>query len=465
MTPSRAVLARPAPPRKRVNQLGNNDVLPIGSIGAVPAYPDVPTYRMIFGGLHVWEGDGWKDESMSWKTGAYVAANLTGPMEMTYRGPGAQDLLSSLSINNVHNWPIGKSKHLVMADENGLIASHGLAVRDDEETFRQMAALPWPAYQLAKNGGYDVDVSVRNIFILQVAGPTSLQILEKVLDRDLRDVAFLDIRTVEIADVEIDIELSRIGMVGTLAYELRGPFEAGPAVYDAVYRAGKDLGIKRLGWRTYAVNHTEGGFPQVNCTFLPSLITDESFMAEFGGGNLDTTIGGSVDPADLRARFRTPAEVNWDWMAKFDHDFLGQAAVEAERAAPRRKTVILRWNHDDVLDVFASHFRPGAEYKHIEFPCAPPQLAGGHGDLVTKNDVAVGVSSAAVYSYYYREMLSQTVLDLDQAQIGNEVILHWGDHGGRIKEIRATVERFPYLDLPGNRDYDISTVPSRSAVG
>jgi hypothetical protein len=38
--------------------------------------------------------------------------------------------------------------------------------------------------------------------------------------------------------------------------------------------------------------------------------------------------------------------------------------------------------------------------------------------------------------------------------------VHWGDYGKRIKKIRATVVRWPYLDLVRNEDYDLSTVPS-----
>ena len=147
-------------------------------------------------------------------------------------------------------------------------------------------------------------------------------------------------------------------------------------------------------------------------------------------------------------------------MGKFDHDFVGREAMEAEAADPKRKTVILRWNPEDLVDVFASQFEPGEPYKFIEFPVAPQQPAGGHADLVTKDGKPVGISSAAVYSYYYREMISQTTIDLDQAEIGNEVVVHWGDFGKRIKEVRATVERFPYLDLPSNRDYDLTSVPS-----
>lgn len=448
--------------------MSENNGMTLPAVGAVPGYPDIRTYVSDLGYLQVWEGDGWKDESMSWKTSSYLAINLSGPMEFTYSGPGAQEWLSRLSINNVYRWPVGTSKHLVMPDENGLIVNHGLTVRDSEDSFRQLASLPWAAYRAEQCGtdGLDVQISWRDIFILQIAGPNSVQVIERVLKRDIRDLRFLGVQKVQIPRVgaDVDLELSRIGMVGTLAYEIRGAYEAGPAVYDAVYQAGKELGIKRLGWRTYAVNHTEGGFPQMMYHFLPSVFTDETFMNSVYAFGLADKFTGSIDPADARARYRTPQEVNWAWMAKFDHDFLGRAAMEREAADPKRKTVILRWHPEDVLDTFASHFQPGEEYKYIDFPCAPQSPAGGHADLVTNGDKAAGVSSAAVYSYYYREMISQATIDLDQAEIDTQLMLHWGDHGKRIKPIRVTVERFPYLtDLPRNQDFDLSSVPSGAA--
>lgn len=78
----------------------------------------------------------------------------------------------------------------------------------------------------------------------------------------------------------------------------------------------------------------------------------------------------------------------------------------------------------------------------------------------TKDGNRIGISSGTTYSYYYRHLISHCSIDVGQAHIGNEVIVHWGDYGKRIKEVRATVERFPYLDLPSNQNYDLSTVPS-----
>jgi len=50
-------------------------------------------------------------------------------------------------------------------------------------------------------------------------------------------------------------------------------------------------------------------------------------------------LSGSVDPTNMRARTRTPVEVKWHNVAKFDHDFMGREAQSAEMANPKRTTV------------------------------------------------------------------------------------------------------------------------------
>ena len=427
------------------------------TLNGVPIYPDVSLYSELYSGMVIWEGDGWKQESISWKESCYLHSGLTGMGELTFKGSCAQKLLSKLSINDCYNWPVGKSKHLVMCDENGLIVNHTLAVRDDDDRFRTFAGMPWAIYQNSKLK-FDLEISRRDVFILQVAGPLSLTVLEKATRESLRDLAFLAYRPVSVPGIDAEIEVARIGMAGVLAYELRGPIEAGPAVYDLVYQTGKPFGMKRLGWRTYVVNHTEAGFPQIGCTFLPAM-TDPAFR-DFIGAAGAIPMTGSVDPTEFRARMRTPGEVDWSWMAKFNHDFIGKEAVEAEIKNLKRTIVTLRWNPEDVLDTYASLFEQGEEYKTIELPCGQQMPAGGHADLVTKDGKEIGISSSTLYSYYYREVISHCAIDVDQTEIGNEVIVHWGDHGKRIKEIRATVARFPYLDLPRNENYDLGTVPS-----
>ena len=425
-----------------------------------PAYMDHVTYHTyVLGGtvptVRAWEFNGWERETMSWKTGCSLHAGLSNAGSFVIKGPNALSFLQSLVINSLEKFPIGSMKHAVMLTDEGLIGSHGIVERQSEDEFHSFAGgPPGPMFpqEFVPPG---VEMIPLENYLFQISGPTSLEVLEKACGESLRDVKFLHFRSrVRIAGVET--EVARIGMSGNLAYELHGPLDEGPAVYDAVYQAGQDLGIERLGWGSYLVNHVEGGFPQVTWTMTmavpPEMWPMVAPMWE---------VSGSVDPMDMRARCRTPVEVHWANMARFDHDFPGRAVLEAEVANPKRTTVTLRWNHDDVADIAASLTQKDAPiYKQLALPYAPQRWPMAHADHITRGDGLVGWSSGTIYSLYYREFLSLGCIDLADAELGTEVTVHWGDHGGAIKEVRATVERFPYLDLPRNSTVNVANLPA-----
>jgi vanillate/3-O-methylgallate O-demethylase len=424
---------------------------------AHPFYADLRMFARAFGSMKAWEFEGWKPESLSWKTGCYIHAGLSGPSQTTFSGPQATEFVASICINGFSNFASGGAKHAVMLTDDGLVAAHALLQRDAEDRFRMFATPPWAIYQASKSR-FDVQVAVDEIYLLQIAGPTSLQTLERVTGEDLRDVEFLRFRPTSVGGTPT--EICRIGMSGTLAYELRGPIAQGPEVYDAVVRAGAEFGIQRLGWRTYFVNHIEGGFPQVTWTLTSAAYEDPGYE-KFARADDFLIASGSVDPADMRARYRTPVELDWHRAARFDHQFIGREALEAEVANPRRTIVTLRWNPEDVIDIYASLLRPGDEYKTLDLPAHPHHRgAHAHADHVVKDDRPVGVSSGTVYSYHYREVISHCTIDVALAEVGTEVIVKWGDFGGTIKDVRATVARYPYLDLEPNKTYDLSRVAS-----
>jgi glycine cleavage system aminomethyltransferase T len=422
-----------------------------------PVYTDHVLYHAYesggaFPAVRAWEFSGWRAESMSWKTGCYIHAGLsrTGPVSIS--GPGAENYLRGLVINSFEKFPVGSMKHGVMCDEAGLITAHGIIERKADDEFLSFAGGP-PGPMVPPELPSGVRIERLDQYLFQIAGPTSLRVLEKVTGENLRDIGFLRFRDSTINGTRT--EVGRIGMSGNLAYELHGTIDDGPAIYDAVYQAGKEFGIERLGWGTYLVNHVEGGFPQITWTFVPAVPPELwPMMSQI------MKTSGSVDPMNMRARTRTPVEVRWHNMAKFDHDFIGREALQAEIAAPQRTTMTLRWNHDDVMDVFASLLRPGEAYKPIDLPYAPQHWPMAHADHILMGGREIGYSSGTTYSYHYREFLSMGCLDVDAADVGTEVVVQWGDYGGPIKEIRATVERFPYLTQGRNSDLDVSALTS-----
>ena len=428
---------------------------------ASPHYPEHGLYVLRSGTARPWEFNGWKPESMSWKKGCYIHGGLSGPGgQLVYRGPEAADFLASICVNSFAKFRIGVAKHAIMCTADGLIAGHGVLQRMAEDEFRLFASGAWAPYMYSK-GGFDVEQVVEDRYLFQVAGPTSLRVLEAATEENLTDIAFLRFRNSRIAGR--NVQVMRIGMAGTLAYEVHGPTEEGPEVYDAVFRAGSALGIERLGWQTYTVNHVEGGFPQANWTFLGASNEDPGYK-DFASRNaslrwLPPDFSGSVDPADHRARYRTPAEVGWQSSVRLDHSFLGRAELEKEFANPNRTIVTLEWNAEDVIDVYASLFRGGADYKYFELPTSPHfRRVIAHADHVLRDGKRVGVASGVAYSYYFRKMISHCTIDRDAANIGTEVVVKWGDFGGPIKDIRARVARYPYLNEGRNQDVDASAL-------
>ncbi len=424
---------------------------------AHPFYDDLRMFTRAYGRIKAFEFNGWKQESMAWKNGCYVHAGLSGPSQTTFSGPQAAEFLSSICINGFENFAVGGTKHAVMLTDEGYVACHALMHRDAVDRFRMFAAPPWAIYQAVKTP-LDVQFTVDEIYLLQIAGPTSLQTLEGATGEDLRDIGFLGFRPTTVDGIQT--EICRIGMSGTLAYELRGPIADGPAIYDAVVRAGADFGLERLGWRTYMVNHVEGGFPQLTWTFMFAAYEDPGYQG-FARDDDVLIVTGSVDPADMRARYRTPVELDWHRAARFDHDFIGRAALEAEVADPKRTIVTLRWNPEDVIDIYASLFRDGDTYTTLELPLHMfHRGTHAHADHVLHDGRPVGLSSGTIYSYYFREVISHCTIDLDLAREGTEVSVQWGDFGGPIKDVRATVARYPYLDLADNRTYQVNAAVS-----
>ncbi|MBS0367017.1 MAG: aminomethyltransferase family protein [Proteobacteria bacterium] len=426
----------------------NMPLLP--DLRGLPFYDEPSSYMVMMNRLWAWEFSGWKPESMSWKQGCYIHGGLSDN-QMNFRGPDVLKFFESICVNNFEKFSVGTMKHAVMCREDGLIASHGILQRNGEDDVRFYAGGPWPLFK-ASTSRMRVEFSLPRCYLFQVAGPTSIKTLERACDESLSDIGFLRFRKARIAG--LDVEIGRIGMSGNLAYEVRGPIEDGAAVYDSVVKAGQGLGIERLGWRTYLVNHVEGGFPQSFWTFLGAMPEEPGFMDFMGGNYPPILISGSVDPANMRARYRNPVEVGWGSTVRLNHDFLGRKALEPELANPRRTVATLRWNSDDVVDIYRSLFQPGEEYRTMDLPTTPPWTKGmlGHADHILKNGAQAGYSSGTIYSYYYRTVLSMACIDIEHSKVGTEVEVQWGDHGRRIKNVRATVERFPYLTEARNSE-------------
>ncbi len=303
----------------------------------------------------------------------------------------------------------------------------------------------WADYKL-RHGRYNAASEEDDWFNFQVSGPNALYVVEKVAGQSIRDIRFMHFGKIRINGREV-VAL-RQGMAGEIGYELQGPRHYASEIYDAIMEAGREFGIRRLGGRTVYINHLEACFPTIVTDYLPAIFGSdmEEYLAEFKAAMptyaATFNLAGSFEADDVSAWYRSPVELGWAKNIKFDHDFIGRKALEAEVAHPKRAMRTLVWDPEDVVDVYASLFRQGKPYQYMEIP--RDQRGFMYADKVLRNGKLVGVATSRGYSYYFRQMLSLCTIDIEYSEPGTAVTVIWGEPGQPQKEIRATVAPAPY---------------------
>jgi vanillate/3-O-methylgallate O-demethylase len=429
---------------------------------ALPVVRDVHTYTQFGATFEPWEYTDWIDESMSWKDTLFIG-DWSPLAKMRVKGRDALEFFSAIAVNSFARFDVGQAKHIILCNRAGKIMGEGVLMRlaEEEYLFTSGPGVAWADYQFRK-GNYDAEASQVGArqFILQVQGPNSLPVMEKATGESLRDIGFMRFRDTRIGNIRFNI--LRQGMAGEIGYELHGPMEHAQAIFSTLLEHGRDYGIRRLGGRTKMVNHVEACFPTPSVDYVPALFGEEEkeFTAAYFSPHAQATYrrtDGSFEYSDIGALYRTPVELGWRKNVKFDHDFIGRAALEPEVADPKRTMVTLVWNAADVADVYASLFRQETPYLFMEMP--RDILGCVFADSVMKDGRIVGVSTSRCYSYYFRRMLSLCVLDVALCQPGSDVTVIWGRPGTPQKHIRATVAPAPYKK--DNRRVDVSRLPSR----
>ncbi len=412
------------------------------------------------------EYTGWREEQLSWKTTCYIGDWSFVP-QIRVKGPDAVKLFSDLSVNSFENHPVGRAKHCIMCNEDGKVITEGILLRHAEDDFEFEAAAGWVWYHI-KTGGYDVEVSFPMTHKLQVSGPTALPLLEKLTKTTLRDVKFMETKVLPVGDRSVNF--LRQGMAGEIGFELHGPIEQHDEILEAVLEAGKEFGIRRLGRRTFHLNHIEASYPTTGMEYWNAL--DDPRRADFHefihanppaewefapgwqwwGISLSASLFGSWDGSSIEELYRSPVELGWANRIAFDHDFIGREALEKELANPTRTIVTLEFDSEDMIRIYASLFEEGESYLPFDMPHSP--YITGWVDWISKDGQHIGHSTFPGYSYHFKKVLALAFVDVAHSTPGEQVEILWGNPGTRQTTIRATVKPAPYK--ADNRRMDLS---------
>ena len=403
----------------------------------------------------------WQSEVQAWRTACAFLDQSHHMIDLYVKGPDAHALLANLGVNSFTHFLPGMAKQFVAVSPDGLYVGDCVLFYLEKNLFNlvgRRTVLDWVEFNVA-SGKWDVtterDPQTQDrggrppvVYRYEVQGPLAAALLEKVTGSPLPQVKFFGMTDFQIAGKRV--RALRHGMAGEVGFELFGPWEEGNAVRDAILKVGEEFGLLRVGSLAYSSANLESGWipgPLPAIFSHPGLKEYREWLPVRAAGIL----AGSLYTRDITDYYVTPFDLGYGRLVKFDHDFVGAAALQKRAREPQRQKVTLVWDPQDMARVVSSMWTPGPKYKYFNLPKARYGLY--QMDEVLKDGKRVGISMDCGYLANEHAVVSLAVIDESIAVPGSTVTVLWGESPNSTKpqvephvqtEIRATVAAAPY---------------------
>jgi aminomethyltransferase len=346
------------------------------------------------------------DEYWACREGA-VVIDLSPLRKYEVLGPDAELLMQTCVTRNIRRLAVGQVVYTAMCYENGGMIDDGTVFRLGQDNFRWIGGSDesgiWLREQAQKLG---LEAWVRNstdqLHNLQVQGPKSRDILKQIIwtrpdQATLEELEWFRFSIARIGDEHgISLVVSRTGYTGELGYEVFCHPKDAPAVWDAIWEAGKAYDLTPLGLEALDMLRVEAGL-----IFAGYEFSDQT------------------DPFEAGIPFTVPLKTKED-------DFIGKASLIKRKENPQRLLVGLELSGDELA---------------------------ANGDCVNIGRNQVGEITSAVRSPILRKNFALCRIQVEHGELGTEVEV--GKLDGKQKRLPAKVVGFPFYDPTKSRVRDV----------
>lgn len=232
--------------------------------------------------------------------------------EFLIEGPNALDLIQKVSSNDASKLTVGKAQYSCLPNETGGIVDDLIVYRVKEETYLLVVNASniekdWnhiSKYNEAFNAEMK-DIS-EAYSLLAIQGPKAVEAMQSITSVDLSAIKFYNFVVGDFAGIE-HVIISATGYTGSGGFEIYCKNTEVKQVWDKVFEAGANLGIKPIGLAARDTLRLEMGY----CLYGND-ITDET----------------------------SPFEAGLGWITKFTKNFVNSEALAREKEhGPKRKLI------------------------------------------------------------------------------------------------------------------------------
>tara|TARA_R110002049_G_scaffold309200_2_gene518512 strand:- start:18527 stop:19627 length:1101 start_codon:yes stop_codon:yes gene_type:complete len=231
--------------------------------------------------------------------------------EFLIEGERALDLIQKVSSNDASKLIIGKAQYSCLPNNDGGIVDDFIIYKIKEDTY----LLVVNASNIEKdwnwiNSKNDVGATMRNLSedysLLAIQGPKAIEAMQSLTSHDLSAIKFYNFVVGDFAGIDYVI-ISATGYTGSGGFEIYCKNSEVQQIWDTVFQAGADYGIKPIGLAARDTLRLEMGY----CLY---------------GNDIDDTT--------------SPIEAGLGWITKFTKEFTNSEALKAEKMqGPKRKLV------------------------------------------------------------------------------------------------------------------------------
>ena len=293
--------------------------------------------------------------------------DFAGERQIEINGPDAHDFVRYIQPRNLEKCEIGSCKYILLTDMDGGIINDACLLRLEEEKFwispGDGDVILW-LQGIAINSGMNVSIHEPDVSPLQVSGPKSGKLIQKLFNGEHDDLGYYKAKQTSLKDIPMVI--ARTGWSGELSYELYlQDRKMGNKLFEIVYEAAQEFNGRVIAPNT--IRSIEGGIL--------------SYGGDFGREHNPFTIG-------LGRLVNLDQEI----------DFIGKEALKAiKEKGLTEKLVGVELEGDPILKA-PENFWP-----------------------VSSNNKKVGRLSRAFFSPRLKKNIGLAIIDIDFAEEGTTV--------------------------------------------
>lgn len=231
--------------------------------------------------------------------------------EFLVEGPNALNLVQRVSSNDASKLEIGKAQYSCLPNDKGGIVDDLIVYRVKEETYLLVVNASniekdWKWINNQNTFGAELRDLSDGYSLLAIQGPKAVEAMQSLSSHDLAEIKFYNFIVGDFAGIE-HVIISATGYTGSGGFEIYCKNSEVQQIWDKVFEAGADYGIKPIGLAARDTLRLEMGY----CLY---------------GNDIDDTT--------------SPFEAGLSWIVKFTKDFVNSDALELEKKRGAERNLI-----------------------------------------------------------------------------------------------------------------------------